>query len=118
MLKQNEIAEKKARREAILKEKDKIMQKTKLHRENPTKEGNEEMKQFITRSKALADELQKIDAELQADEIERQSQKIIIKEKTKGGNQMNFENMTREQILGSTLYRDAFYKRLFKDKLK
>ena len=118
MLKPNEIAEKKARREAILKEKDEIMQKTKLHRENPTKEGNEELKTFITRSKELADELQKIDAELQADEIERQSQKIIIKDKPKGGNQMNFENMTREQMRETTIYRDAFYKNLFKDVLQ
>lgn len=119
MLTNREITEKKARREAILQEKEEILQKTKIHRENPTKDGNEELKQLIVRSKELADELQKIDAELQADEVERQTQNIFIKKEKTGGNKnMNIENMTREEKRATTIYRDAFYKNLFRDVLR
>ena len=120
LLTQREIIERKARREAILKEKEEILAKTKLHRENPTKEGNEELKTFITRSKELTDELQKINAELQTDEIRRETEKITIKKEINEGGKINmdFENMTREQLLGSTIYRDAFYKTLFRKKMK
>ena len=118
MLTQRELTEKQARRNAILKEKEDILAKTKLHRENPTKEGNKELKTFITRSKELADELQKIDAELQADEVERGAQNIIIKKNKGGKENMNFENMTREEKRATTIYRDAFYKNIFKDVLQ
>jgi len=119
-LTKREIAERKAKREAILKEKETILEKTKLHRESPTKEGNEELKTFITRSKELADELQKIDAELQAAEIERETKNIQIKE-NKGGKKdmtLDIKNMTLKEALASEIYRDAFYKKLFREARK
>lgn len=112
-LTERELTEKKSRRDAIMKEKDDIMAKTKVHRENPTKESALELKAFITRSAELKTELDQLNIDIAAAEVERSMKDIqVVKSK---GDELNMTDNKDLTLRSSQLYRDAFYKKLFRD---